>query len=168
MSPEELRDRITAITNAEQRALISFIRQYVHSIDLAEDCLQAAYLEALEHAQEINKPECLLSWLYTVSKRCAIREIAYKSRLMRCCIKFPISRTISTEEELMQNIVLADAITQISRQFPSYYTQVLYLHYIDGLPFRDIAAQMGISECAARQACHHMIKALRKYYREKE
>lgn len=124
MSPEELRDRITAITNAEQRALISFIRQYVHSIDLAEDCLQAAYLEALEHAQEINKPECLLSWLYTVSKRCAIREIAYKSRLMRCCIKFPISRTISTEEELMQNIVLADAITQISRQFPSYYTQV--------------------------------------------
>lgn len=39
MSPEELRDRITAITNAEQRALISFIRQYVHSIDLAEDCL---------------------------------------------------------------------------------------------------------------------------------
>lgn len=89
MSPEELRDRITAITNAEQRALISFIRQYVHSIDLAEDCLQAAYLEALEHAQEINKPECLLSWLYTVSKRCAIREIAYKSRLMRCCIKFP-------------------------------------------------------------------------------
>lgn len=168
MSPEELRDRITAITNAEQRALISFIRQYVHSIDLAEDCLQAAYLEALEHAQEINKPECLLSWLYTVSKRCAIREIAYKSRLMRCCIKFPISRTISTEEELMQNIVLADAITQISRQFPSYYTQVLYLHYIDGLPFRDIATQMGISECAARQACHRMIKALRKYYREKE
>lgn len=68
----------------------------------------------------------------------------------------------------MQNIVLADAITQISRQFPSYYTQVLYLHYIDGLPFRDIAAQMGISECAARQACHRMIKALRKYYREKE
>ena len=87
---------------------------------------------------------------------------------VRLLLRVSHRRTISTEEELMQNIVLADAITQISRQFPFYYTQVLYLHYIDGLPFRDIAAQMGISECAARQACHRMIKALRKYYREKE
>lgn len=53
MSPDEVRSGIIAINRHDHKRLICALQQYISSQDLAEECLQAAYVEALERAQEI-------------------------------------------------------------------------------------------------------------------
>ena len=70
MSPEEVHDRLSQISRDEHHKLVNYIRTCQ-----TEECVQHAYLEALLHAESIERPEKLKAWLMTDALRAARRQI---------------------------------------------------------------------------------------------
>ena len=162
MSPGEVRERIEAITRQEHNDLIRFIRQYTRSATVAEEVLQEAYLEALKCAARIEHPERLLSWLKTVAKRLAFEEIEKQNRIIKKCRYCLYPDSVSWEDEVVERLVLAEALSEILRNSPPYYATVIHYRYSYGMSYAQIAKEIGITPSAARQINSRIIRRLRE------
>ena len=166
MSPGAVRERIEEITRQEHNDLIRFIRQYTRSTAVAEEILQEAYLKALKSAEKIEHPERLLSWLKTVAKRLAFEEIEKQNRIIKKCRYCLYPDSVSWEDEVVERLVFAEALSEILRNSPPHYSTVIQYRYSYGLPYSQIARELGITPAAARQINSRIIRRLRERLKE--
>lgn len=157
MSFEEVHERISQITTTEHNQIVNYIHKYQHSIDLAEECVQTAYLQALDDSETIRDPEKLKSWIITVAKRTAIKQIEDHNRIVKACIRWKYYSLCFELDDILVQIFLADTMSKVLKKFPIYYGDVMRLRYSDGFSFPKIGNILKISPEAARSA-HHRVK----------
>lgn len=162
MSTEEILRRLENLTIKEHKELICFVRQYTKSADAAEDFIQAAYLEAMRNLNRIDQPERFISWLKTVAKRKAIKEIDNYARLVKKYVDIEIEAPSTLENRWIDNIYLMDILCRVVKNYPSYYFQVLQYRDIYEMTYAQIADELGVTIAAARQAHSRLIRAMRK------
>ena len=128
--------------------------------------MQEAYLEALKCAERIEYPEKLLSWLKTVARRLAFKEIEKQDRMIKKCQYYLIPEFVSLEDRIVERLVLVTALSKILRNSPPYYATVIHYRYYYGMPYAQIAREIGITSGAARQINSRIIRRLREKLRE--
>ena len=161
MSAGEIRQRIEAITLEEHNGMILFIRKYTASQDIAEDCLQDAYLEAMLKADRIKDPDKLSPWLKTVAKRIAFKHMSQYHRMMKCRAFLSPNYPSVAGYDSASYIVAADLFTRIMKRFPCYYKRVFVYRHMYHMPYAEIAEVLNITECAARQAHSRVMRAFK-------
>lgn len=161
MSEEEVRQRIMEIGLQEHKDIIHCVRKAHFSTDLAEECLQEAYVEALTHANQIQSPEKLKSWLTTVAMRKAHRDTYQYFRIANACKSLP-NRCDNTEDTALLRMVVVDAVAKVLRKFPPHYADIMRLRYVYHYSSQEIGQALNLRPAAVRQANLRVKRALIK------
>lgn len=166
MSFEEVYSRISQISSEEHRKLVNYIRTCQPTYDLAEECLQNAYLEALIQAESIKQPEKLKAWLITVALRTAKDQIRDHCRIVQACYLLGAKFLEGETDVTVMRIFVADVASKALKRFPLYYTEVMRLRDVEDMSYDNIGIALGITSEAARTAHHRVQKALKRELKE--
>jgi RNA polymerase sigma factor (sigma-70 family) len=119
--------------------------------DLADDAFQETFLRALRSYPALRSARHLRAWLFTIATRVVIDE----RRRIRAEGAPP---ELAVDDELPPYA----ALEHLTDELPPTERAAVVLRYGYDLPYADIAAALGSSEDAARQAASSGVRRLRR------
>lgn len=161
MTSEEVKQCIATMEPGEHVRLVNIARMYVHSQDVAEDCVQDAYVAAMVQCEQIRQAESLQAWLKTVAVRNAYCYVKNYNNIMKSCLKGCCVDGNDDMPEITAYIV-ADSVSSVFKLLPVRTREIMILKYIHGHSFIEIANAMHMSTSAVRQAHQRAKKMLQK------
>jgi len=120
----------------------------------AEDAFQETFLRALRAYPELQNGRHLRAWVFTIATRVAIDE----TRRRRPTADLPDDSVLATEDGLPPHAELGP----LTDDLPPKERAAVVLRYGFDLPYDEIAAALGSSEDAARQAASSGVRRLRE------
>jgi RNA polymerase sigma factor (sigma-70 family) len=137
----------------EQRdAVFAHLRRLLG--DGAEDAFQDTFLRALRAYPELRDGRHLRAWVFTIATHVAIDE----TRRRRPRGELPTGSALATEDSLPPHLELGP----LTDELPPKERAAVVLRYGFDLPYDEIAAALGSSEDAARQAASSGVRRLRE------
>lgn len=172
----------------ERKRLLDFIRQRVKSDEDAEDILQDVFYQFTNAYRMMEPIEKVTSWLFTVARN-RITDLYRKKKTETFSSLIPLTGDETGDEEasnyfldeLMQDAsetpdsqymrsLVWDTLNAALEELPAEQREVFTQHELDGLSFKDIAAQTGASVntllSRKRYAVLHLRKRLQTLYTE--
>ena len=166
--------RISEVVTREQSRLRNFIRQRVPDPRDAEDILQDVFYELVEANRLLMPIEHVTGWLFRVARN-RITDLFRKKRPGR----FSDAAVGNDEDEPLyledllpspeagpdavfaRNVVL-DAIEAALEELPEEQREVFIAHEVDGLSFKEMAAETGVSVNTLLSRKHYAVLHLRE------
>lgn len=171
----------------ERKRLLDFIRQRVNSDEDAEDILQDVFYQFVNAYRMMEPIEKVTSWLFTVARN-RITDLYRKKKTTTFSSLLPVTDDGNEEDasgyfldELMQDVsetpeaqyirsLVWDTLNAALEELPAEQRDVFNLHELEGLSFKDIAAQTGLSVntllSRKRYAVLHLRERLQTLYNE--
>jgi len=177
--------RISDLVKREQSRLRNFIRRRVPDPRDAEDILQDVFYELLEANRLLMPIEHVTGWLFRVARN-RITDLFRKKKPESFGDSAVAGREDGDEERLQledmlpspeagpdalyaRNLLL-DEVELALEELPEEQREVFVAHEFEGLSFKEIAAQNGVSVntllSRKRYAVLHLRERLRKIYEE--
>ena len=145
-------DMTSVVSQDAQHAIISlmpklqrFARALTKSADAGEDLVQTAYMRALNHPNSMAEIEQLAKWMRFIILNIWIDE----KRSARNRLSEPLesddcyAATDDTERTVIARTTLARVRTEMARM-PEDHRSVLVLVCIEGLSYKQAAAELGV------------------------
>jgi RNA polymerase sigma factor (sigma-70 family) len=168
-------ERLTETIGREQGRLRNFIRRRVADEADAEDILQDVFYELIE-AYRLMKPiEQVGAWLYRVARNRIIDAFRKKKPLQFSAEKDPHAEegeSLSLEELLPSpeagpeaayaRSILLEELDAAIEELPEEQREVFLAHEFEGLSFKEISAQTGVSVNTLLSRKHHAVVHLRR------
>jgi RNA polymerase sigma factor (sigma-70 family) len=152
----------------EQRAnLTRFLAARLRNSAIAEELVQELWVKVskIEPSEPIDNPE---GYLFTMAGRLALDNIRQRQRRARRDEKWTDESTVktggfatSTEEDGETRLLRAERIAQVRaaiETLPPKSRKAFVLHRMQGMPHKQVAAELGISVSTVEK---HIIKAMR-------
>ena len=171
----------------ERKRLLDFIRQRVNSDEDAEDILQDVFYQFVNAYRMMEPIEKVTSWLFTVARN-RITDLYRKKKTATFSSLLPVTDEGSDDdatnyflEEIMQDAtetpeaqymrsLVWDTLNAALAELPEEQREVFNLHELEGLSFKEIAAQTGQSVntllSRKRYAVLHLRERLQTLYKE--
>lgn len=173
----ELRETV----RRERSRLLDFIRRRLPDPDEAEDVLQDVFYELAE-AYQLTKPiERVASWLFAVARN-KIND--WYRRPKMASLDAPVGGASEDDEESpvlgewlavadgagpdaeLFRETLMDALTEALDELPTEQREVFVRHELEGQSFKQIAADLGVSQNTLLSRKHYAVLYLRERLRE--
>ena len=143
------------------RSVRGYLRTLVPPGGDVEDLVQSTFLQ-LHRARATYLPgEPVRPWAFAIARHVGLMARRSSGRRARNEIlpaeELPEVPTLSRAAGALDRIALGRALGQVAE--PG--REAVWLHHVEGLSFREIAAVQGISETAAKVRAHRAIVALR-------
>lgn len=179
-----LRRNIHTLNSETQRQVFLSFRQLVyrdiffllHDHALTEDVIQEAFLKAIQKASHIREDSNIKAWLRQVSRNTAY-DMIRKNKRFRHVTALPnvnISEEAETSfispldvEETVERILRDETLHEAISELKYEYRLVLFLYYIAGLSYAEIARETGITEQILTQRLARARKKLAVHFTEK-
>jgi RNA polymerase sigma factor (sigma-70 family) len=139
---------------AHRDEILGYLRRLAGHAE-AEDAFQETFLRALRAYPTLRSSEHLRAWLFTVATRVVIDEHRRRAR------HAPLEPEPVAELERPA----AAQLEHVTADLPPTERAAVVLRYGYDLPYADIAAALGSSEEAARQAASSGVRRLRRRMR---
>lgn len=148
------KDNLGELWDETTPKLYGYLVNVLHDRNLAEDILQTTWLKAIEALPNFKdrKGASFSSWLFAIARneckqhwRKSGREVSFDPTIHDKEV------TDSTKEE---NTIFVD---QIMKQLPPLDRELIRLHYIADLSFRDIAKLLKINSVTVRVRMHRAL-----------
>jgi RNA polymerase sigma factor (sigma-70 family) len=168
-------ERLTETIGREERRLRNFIRRRVADEADAEDILQDVFYELIE-AYRLMKPiEQVGAWLYRVARNRIIDAFRKNKPVQFSAKKDPHAEdgeSLSLEELLPSpdagpeaayaRSILLEELDAAIDELPQEQREVFLAHEFEGLSFKEISAQTGVSVNTLLSRKHHAVVHLRR------
>ena len=158
-APELMGEVFTRHADSAYRIARCILR---HSSD-AEDAVQTAFLNVLRSRAELRNPEkeeSVKAWLLkSVVNACRMRvreETARRRREAAVAGDRPAAADPNSASEL------GDRAVEAARGLAELYRLPVWMHYLEGLPFKDVAAALALPEATVRSQASRGIEQLRQ------
>ncbi len=171
----------------ERKRLLDFIRQRVNSDEDAEDILQDVFYQLVNAYRMMEPIEKVTSWLFTVARN-RITDLYRKKKTANFSSLLPLTDEASEDdaqnyflEEIMQDAtetpeaqymrsLVWDTLNAALDELPDEQREVFNLHELEGMSFKEIAAQTGqpVNTLLSRKryAVLHLRERLQTLYKE--
>jgi RNA polymerase sigma factor (sigma-70 family) len=178
--PADQNGRISEVILRERRRLLNFIRRRVNDEGEAEDILQDVFYELTEayrsEALRMMQPiEQVGAWLYRVARNRIIDGFRKKKPEPFSAVKDPDGEdgdSLSLEEFLpspdagpeaayARNILLEELEAAVD-ELPEEQREVFLAHEFEGMSFKEISAETGVSVNTLLSRKHHAVLHLRR------
>jgi RNA polymerase sigma factor (sigma-70 family) len=126
----------------------------------AEELTQRVFVEAAVALQHrAVKPDSTLGWLYAIAERRFIDDIRRRASARR-----GVSRLRPSEEapDLVYGREISRALRAAIGRLPEDQRRVVILKVLHGLPFAEIAAQLGVSEGACKMRLSRAVAQIKQ------
>lgn len=163
MTTDDIRKELNQIDERTHRKLVHYIQTTCCPEDIEEECVQYAYLQALVQAKKIRRSDRLLSWLITVAKRSAWKEMKRRKRLM-CAEIGEVEYEETFENEVLMRMDLERILEKQANVWPEYYWQILRLFYEEEMSLVEISEKLHIPQGTIRNAHYRIRRCIRSYF----
>jgi len=164
-----------ALVQRHRGPVFNFIFRSTGHMARAEDLLQETWLKVIRGADEYEPRARFTTWLYTIARNLCVdsarkerfREVVPLEAQVRgdgadepVAEWFPDGRP--APDRAAHNARLRPLLEQALMSLPKDQREVLVLREYSGVPFKDIAAVVGISENTVKSRMRYALEALRK------
>lgn len=175
--PEQLAELVAAARDGDRSAFDELVRvtsrdtytlafRLVGNEEDAKDVVQEAYLRAYRGIGKFRGDAQFTTWLYRITANCANTHLSKRRRHVHDELTDESSLTDTNPERDPQASVLAsslrDRLTGALADLPPKLRAVVVLRDVYDLPHEAIAAELGISETAAKVRLHRARRKLRE------
>lgn len=174
--PQEVAELVAAARDGDQSAFEELVRAtYAETYTLAyrltsdeedaRDVVQESYLRAYRGLRRFRGDAQFSTWLYRITANCASTHLARRHRYRHEQLdhETPVfeSHAGSDPSAQAEAGALRDRLTEALRELPPKLRAVVVLRDVYDLPHEAIAAELGISESAAKVRLHRARRKLR-------
>lgn len=149
---------------SRRNALLAFCRRVTNDPDEAEDAAQHALELAWEKLEQLDDPRCAESWLFSIARRLAYRELRQP-----VWDSLPdedlLPRTGSAEDEALAAAELR-AVIELMRQLPLQERQAVYGCCVLGMTPAQLARRLQVNSHTVSARLYRGRKKLRKMWEE--
>jgi len=128
-----------------QRKLLSYIQSHVNSHEKAEDLLNDVFVKLTSTVAANAAPDNISAWLYRVTKN----KIIDYYRTRKSLEQLPDEFSIEAEKASIIK-QLSKCMLPMIKALPETYQQPLLLSEIEGLKYKDVATELGLSVSAVK------------------
>lgn len=146
-----------AIVSQFLRPALAVARQFLSDSTLAEDAVQETFLRVIRRRGQYDPSRPFASWFYAILRnlcRDMLRHRARQSRLLNEAAAQTPPQVQHADTARVDTVDMLETLPEKARA-------VLVLNIVDGLPFRDVAEALGISEEAAKKRAQRALRTLR-------
>lgn len=148
---ENRKRNITEVINTYSRRLLGFIRKRVDNPSDAEDILQDVFYQLVDNTQPIEQ---LTGWLFTVARnKITDKQRKHKPELLEDLFgaedgeewgwaELFFDEKDNPETEYLRSMFW-ETLNAALDELPKEQKQVFVMNELEGIPFKDIAAQTG-------------------------
>jgi RNA polymerase sigma-70 factor (ECF subfamily) len=175
--PQDVADLVAAAQDGDREAFDELVRvTYAESYTLAlrltgneedaRDVVQEAYLRAFRGLKRFRGDAQFSTWMYRITANCAATHLGKRTKHRHEVLDD--SDPVTDDRPAVDPQLQADAsalrvrLTAALEALPPKLRQVVVLRDIYDLPHEAIAAELGISETAAKVRLHRARKKLRE------
>lgn len=151
-------DRVEAVFRRHRTQIYRYLLRRTGDHHAAEDLAQDVFVDAaamLERAQE--SPRSMLAWLYAVADRRFTDEARRRARAGRPLELVEVPDERGHEYGRATGRALGAAI----RGLPDEQRRIVVMKLLEGRPFAEIAASVGVSEAACKMRFARALRLLR-------
>lgn len=175
--PTDLGDLVTAAKTGDRRAFDELVRaSYADTYTLAfrltgneedaRDVVQEAYLRAWRGLKRFREEAQFTTWLYRITANCVSSQLVRSSRHRHeeLVDSTPLvdERPEIDPEARAHATLLRDRVSEALQHLPPKLRAVVVLRDVYDLPHEAIAAELGITEAAAKVRLHRARRRLRE------
>src|SRR3989454_9682572 len=132
----------------------------------ARDVVQEAYLRAYRGLKRFRGEAQFTTWLYRITANCAATQLARRAKTRHDDLPAdaPLAdpRPDSDPEAVAEGELLRDRVSEALADLPPRLRAVVVLRDVYDLPHEAIAAELGITEAAAKVRLHRARRRLRE------
>lgn len=132
----------------------------------ARDVVQEAYLRAFRGLKRFRGDAQFSTWMYRITANCAATFLGKRGRHrhdeLNDDLNLEDTRPASNPELQLDSAVSRDRLHEALRKLPPRLRAVVVLRDVYDLPHESIAAELGISESAAKVRLHRARRKLRE------
>ncbi len=173
--PHEVAELVAAARDGDQSAFEELVRAthadtYTLAYRLtsdeedARDVVQESYLRAYRGLRSFRGDAQFSTWLYRITANCASTHLARRHRYRHEQLdhETPVFEHADRDPSAQAEAgALRDRLTEALRELPPKLRAVVVLRDVYDLPHEAIAAELGISESAAKVRLHRARRKLR-------
>jgi RNA polymerase sigma-70 factor (ECF subfamily) len=151
------------LNNNEYQKFIHYAMGITHSEEMAKDVVQEALRIGFEKSHQIRDPSCAFSWLITIIRHEAYKQLHFSHREMFLPLddnKLVGLDGVGTERHIVQ-MYTSDLIKQTLAQFPRDYSQIMHMRYAHNYTFSQIAKYVHMNTDTVRSIHNRIIKKMR-------
>jgi len=175
--PDELAGLVAAAKDGDRKAFDALVQAtYAHAYTLAirltgneedaRDVVQDAYLRAYKGLKRFRGDSSFSTWLYRITANCASTQLGRRNRHRHEDLdeEAPLAdERAETDPELRATAESdRERVSAALRALPPRLRAVVVLRDVYDLPHEAIAAELGISEAAAKVRLHRARRKLRE------
>lgn len=136
--------------------------------DVAEDLVQATYLEAMRSAQTFRGEAALGTWLCSIARRQVARYFKGERRraILQSRLRLVEVEAESEEESREESLAESDALIGGLGRLPPLQRQALVLKYLEGLSVDEIASELSRSSVQVQSLLQRARAGLRRALEE--
>ncbi len=136
-----------------QKQMLHIAVKYLRNKELAEDTIQNVFLRIARNIKTIRdlKPEQVRCYVFVATRHGALDTLKIEKRHQFCDIDsfYDISDKLS--ENNIENRISQSYIVDIIERIPARYKEVMYMRFLLGISYKDMARVLGITANNARQ-----------------
>ncbi len=148
--------------------LLRYVNSFVRNASIAEELLQDTFLQVHRARHTYLPPRPVKPWLYAIARHVALMYLRSTKRRSKHEIladeelpELPIS---PAAEDLGDTLLVRRSLADLD---PAQ-REILVLHHMLGLSFKEIGAVLGTTAGAAKVRAHRAIKVLRERLQPQE
>ena len=153
-------DAFRPIVSSYTGPALGVARQFLSDRSLAEDAVQETFLRVIRRRGQYKRSKRFSSWFYAILRNVCIDMLRKQSHDKRATQEIAHRATAP-----LQSTQSNDA-TELLEALPAEQREVIKLRIMEGMPFRDIGAALGISEEAAKKRAQRGLRRLRERIRD--
>lgn len=138
-----------------------FVRNFFHARGECEDVTQEVFVQAYLHFGELRDPAKFRSWLYRIAWRACLHESRKRKmdmeKLMQASQEAALSREASEPVSLTES-----SVPELMARLSPVDRLIVWLRYVDDVPYPEIAPLLDLSEQAVRQRSCRALGLLRE------
>ena len=153
-------DAFAELVDGALRRLDAAARLILRDPDLAQDAVQESLIRAWRDLPGLRDPERFDAWLNRLTVNACLDLVRRRRRRPIEVELSPIdSMNVPDQSSAIAERELLDAAL---RRLDPGHRAVVAMHYLLGMPLRDVAASLGIPYGTARSRLHYALSAMRK------
>jgi RNA polymerase sigma-70 factor (family 1) len=157
------KDAFPVLVNTYFPLLCSFAFNIVKDKDCAQDIVQEVFLRYWSGTENFPEINSLKVWLYQITRNRSLNVLRKRQRQEHHHTKSgELSDT--TEASILNSIVRTEtlaAIYSVVSELPEQMRSVFEMHFLEGLPIREIAAKLGITSKTVSNHRYNAVKILK-------
>lgn len=140
----------------------AFLRRDIRDDGIADDLLQETFLLLHRARRDFRADGSLVGWLFTIARNLKIGHFRQKGRRPDPA---PLLSDVPAADPVagaQQHRSLREALDAALAALPANQREVVRMHWMDQVPYAEIARRLGASESAVKVRAHRAYQTLKR------